>query len=92
MGALVDEIAAELAASSLAAEEFEEKLVSLGYIDLPEYRQQAFAIAKEEVFLVDDAFPRITPSSIRPGIQDLTYGIQLAALSPFRSTLNWNKA
>jgi len=68
LGALVDEIAAALASSALAAEEFEDKLASLGYIDLHEYRQQAFAVVKEEFFMVDDAFPRITPSSIRPGI------------------------
>lgn len=92
LGALVDDIAGDLSSSAVATEEFEEKLASLGYIDLPEYRQQDFAVVKEECFLVDDAFPRITPSSIRPGIQDLTYGIQLSALSPFRSTINWDKA
>lgn len=91
LGQLVDEITAALASSALAAEEFEEKLASLGYIDLPEYRQQAFAVVKEEFFLVDDAFPRITPYCIRAGIQDLTYGIQLAALSQFRTTLNTSK-
>lgn len=91
LGQLVDEITAALASSALAAEEFEEKLASLGYIDLPEYRQQALAVVKEEFFLVDDAFPRITPHSIRAGIQDLTYGIQLAALSQFRTTLNISK-
>lgn len=91
LGQLVDEIAAALSPSALAAEEFEEKLASLGYIDLPEYRQQAFAVVKEEFFMVNEAFPRITPSSIRPGIQDLTYGIQLSALSPFRSTIQWSR-
>lgn len=92
LGALVDEIATALASSAPAAEEFEEKLASLGYIDLPEYRHQEFTTAKFEFFLVDDAFPRITPASIKPGIQDLTYGIQLAALSPFRSSITWSKA
>lgn len=91
LGQLVDEIAAALVSSALAAEDFEEKLASLGYIDLPDYRQQAFAVVKEEFFMVNESFPRITPSSIRPGIQDLTYGLQLAALSPFSSTIHWNR-
>ena len=91
LGVLIDEIAGEFCSSSAAVEEFEEKLASVGYIDLPEYRQQNFAVVKEDFFLVDDTFPRITPSSIRPGIQELTYGIQLAALSPFRTSLNWGK-
>jgi hypothetical protein len=90
LGALIDEIIFTLRPSATATEEFEEKLLSLGYIDLPEYRMQEFATAKFDVFQVGDEFPRIALPAIRPGIQDLTYGIQLAALSPFSATILWS--
>lgn len=92
LGALVDELTVALGASASATEEFEEKLVSLGYMDLPEYRSQLFALVKKDSFAVTDGFPRIIPSTLMPGIQEVTYGIQLAALSPFESTIPWSGA
>lgn len=92
LGALVDELTAALSPSASATEEFEEKLVSLGYLDLPEYRSQLFALVKKEAFEVTDSFPRIIPSTLKPGIQEVTYGIQLAALSPFETTIPWTGA
>lgn len=92
LGALVDELNAVLGAFASATEEFEEKLGSLGYLDLPEYRAQAFALVKKDAFAVTDDFPRIIPSTLMTGIQEVTYGIQLAALSPFESTIPWSEA
>ncbi len=91
LGVLIDELASAIAVSSVASEEFDEKITSLGYMDLNEYRLQEFVVLKDECFLVSDSFPRIKPSSLNPGIQDLTYAIQLAALSPFLSTSHWSK-
>jgi len=90
LGALVEELSKALGLSASAAEEFEEKLASLGYLDLPEYRAQMFSLAKLDTFTVTDVFPRITPSGLMPGIQEVTYSIQLAALSPFESTIAWS--
>ena len=90
LGALVDELTAVLGVSASATEEFEEKLASLGYLDLPEYRSQLFAIVKKDAFAVSDGFPRIIPSTLMPGIQEVTYGIQLAALPPFETTIPWS--
>ena len=92
LGALVDELTTALGASASAAEEFEEKLISLGYLDLPEYRVQTFALVKRDSFSVIDGFPRILPSTLLPGIQDVTYAIQMAALLPFESTIPWSNA
>lgn len=92
LGALVDELAAALGASASAAEEFDEKLANLGYLDLPEYRAQAFAVVKQDAFAVTGDFPRIIPSALVPGIHEVTYGIQLAALSAFESPITWSEA
>jgi len=90
LGALVDELTTALSASASAADEFEEKLASLGYLDLPEYRSQMFTLVKLDTFIVANDFPRIIPSKLMPGIQDVTYSIQLAALSPFETTIPWS--
>jgi hypothetical protein len=90
LGALVDELTTALGASASAADEFEEKLASLGYLDLPEYRSQIFTLVKLDTFTVANDFPRIIPSKLMPGIQEVTYSIQLAALSPFETTISWS--
>lgn len=92
LGALVDELIIALGASVSATEEFEEKLVSLGYLDLPEYRTQLFALVKKDTFLVNDGFPRIIPSTLMSGIQEVTYSIQLAALMRFQTDIPWGDA
>lgn len=89
LSSLVDELTAAFGTSASATEEFEEKLVSLGYLDLPEYRTLLFALVKSDVFAVTEGFPRIIPSTLLSGIQEVTYGIQLAALSPFETTIPW---
>jgi Putative PD-(D/E)XK family member, (DUF4420) len=92
LGTLVDEIANALTVHATAFEEFEEKLASLGYLDLPDYRSEAFAVVKWDAFEVKGDFPRIVPGGLMAGIQDVTYGIQLAALTPFSATIFWNEA
>jgi hypothetical protein len=90
LGALVDELTTALGGSASAADEFEEKLASLGYLDLPEYRSQMFTVVKLDTFTVANDFPRIIPSKLMSGIQEVTYSIQLAALSPFVTTIPWS--
>lgn len=90
LGALVDELTTALGASASAADEFEEKLASLGYLDLPEYRSQMFTLVKLDTFTVANDFPRIIPAKLMPGIQEVTYSIQLTALSPFETTIPWS--
>jgi len=92
LGVLIDELTAAIGASASAIEEFEEKLVGLGYLDLPEYRTQLFALVKKDTFAVTHGFPRIIPSTLMPGIQEVTYSIQLAALSPFELPIPWSDA
>ncbi len=92
LGALVEELTTALGLSASATEEFEEKLASLGYLDLPEYRSQLFTPVKLDTFTVANDFPRIIPSQLMPGIQEVAYSIQLAALSTFESTIPWSRS
>ena len=91
LGDLVDDLTLTLGGSASASDDFEAKLASLGYLDLPEYRSQEFAVVKKDTFAVNNDFPRIIPSTLMPGIHEVTYGIQLAALPPFLSSIPWNE-
>lgn len=91
LGGVVDELTLKLGSSASAMDKFEEKLASLGYLDLPEYRAQEFALVKRDSFAVTAGFPRIVPSALMPGIHDVTYGIQLSALAPFLSPMPWSE-
>lgn len=91
LGSLIDEVATNLSTSASASEDFEEKLASLGFLDLPEYRVQEFAVVKRDVFSVTEGFPRIIPSTLMAGIHEVTYGIQLSALTPFQATIPWSE-
>ena len=91
LGALIDSITVALSSSASAAEEFDEKLASLRYLDLPEYRLHEFAVVKQDTFTVSEGFPRIIPTTLISGIHDVNYCIQLAALVPFQTTISWSK-
>lgn len=89
LAALVEELSNGLSGHASASEDFENKLISLGYMDLPDYRVNAFAVVKFDTYLVSEGFPRIAPGGLMPGIHDVTYGIQLAALTPFSAPISW---
>jgi hypothetical protein len=89
LGSLVDDITTALSAHAAATDEFEEKLSSLGYLDLPDYRTNTFIVVKHDAFRVVDGFPRIIPSGLIAGIQDVTYAIQLSTLQPFYAAIQW---
>ena len=91
LGALVDELMIEINLSAYASEEFEEKLESVGYLDLPEYRAYELVVVKQDFFAVNDEFPRINPSLLRPGIHEVSYSIQHAALSAFHAAISWSE-
>lgn len=92
LASLINNIATTLSSWSSAVEEFEEKLTSLGYLDMPEYHSREFSIIQRDTFIVSGGFPRITPFDVRSGISEVNYGIQLAALYPYQTTLDWSDA
>lgn len=91
LASLIENIRLALSSSTAASEEFEEKLASLGYLDMPDYYSREFSVVQQDVFAITENFPRIVPSILPSGICEVNYGIQLAALYPFQITLEWGE-
>lgn len=80
--ALVDEIRF-LLSTHLQADAFEEKLLTMGYVDLPDYRSMTYAVTSVHDYQVRDDFPRLTVAHVPAGVTDVSYSIDLVSLRPF---------
>lgn len=56
------------------------KLNSLGYISLPEYDMTKYKYSGEEIYNVNDEFPRITRNSIRSEIVNVNYSLSIPSI------------
>lgn len=64
---------------------FNEKLCSVGYIDLEIYDKYPYKFFDREIYDVDDRFPRITRQDIRPEIVLCSYSLSLSSIN------NWKR-
>ena len=80
----------KLLEGSAQAEEFEEKLESLGYLDLPEYEEQHFVVGPAESYRVREGFPSIPPGGIPAGVVDVRYWLELETCRDFRAEVPWH--
>ncbi|MFG6449430.1 PD-(D/E)XK motif protein [Roseateles sp. BYS180W] len=80
---LVDELRLLLAGNHAHAEVLEDRLATMGYVDLPEYRAMSFAVTSVADYQVRDGFPRLTVEEIPAGVKYVGYSICLADLQPF---------
>lgn len=87
---LIRQIRHELeAATPSALERFNNLIYQTGYIDLDEYNEYSYLLSTEQMFSVEPGFPRICPSDLVPGIDRLTYDINLLDCEPFTATPDW---
>lgn len=71
---------------------FEDKLVSLGYIDKPAYNDIYFRASSSNFYCVDDKFPRLVSASVSKEIVSVRYDLSLTGIDPWKvgeSTI-WN--
>lgn len=80
----------QLVSTSQYLDSFEDKLLELGYTDLPEYDRVHFTVSQPDFFLIEHNFPRITPEAIPAGISRVHYAIDMAACLPFRNEPKWD--
>lgn len=85
----VDEIR-QLLKSPKPREVFEEKLLEVGYLDLPDYDESEYEVSEAMIFEVVEGFPRLIPPSIPSGVRSVTYQIHLEACRPYVVDINWN--
>lgn len=80
---LVDDLRRHIVANHAAVESFEDKLLTMGYVDLPEYRAMSYVVTSVSDYQVHDGFPRLTTEHIPSGVVDVSYSIRLADMRPF---------
>jgi hypothetical protein len=73
-----------LVSHSANREEFENKLLSVGYLDVHAPRYEfGFEIRNFQIFDVRGSFPRIVEGDCPPGLGSVTYMIQLGAITDY---------
>lgn len=70
-----------------AGDQFETRLAQVGYSDVhrDQYQDVRYLHEATQAYEVRDAFPRLTPSTLPPGIQGVSYRISPAACHSFLS-------
>jgi hypothetical protein len=70
-------------------ESFENKLLAIGYLNLPEYNEQRYLIESTIYFSVEDQFPMIKASIIPPEIEDLNFSVRIDKCGAFKTGPCW---
>ena len=75
-----------------AAQLFEQKLVSIGYIDRSEYEDIYFSHKEPVFYLVDERFPRLVTASVPSEIVSAKYDLSIVGIEPWRKAESsiWN--
>lgn len=72
-----------LRSSPSALFSFESKLISLGYVDRPEYEEKCFKFVKDKVYRVEGDFPRLLKDNLPLGVVRLRYDLLLSELEQY---------
>jgi hypothetical protein len=75
-------------AGSVALEQFETALEACGYVWREEYDEAEWLLTNRRLFEVRDAFPRLTPVMLPPGVHAVSYAILLSACQGFAVDLD----
>ncbi len=81
---LIDEIRTILQHNPGAAQLFEQKLISLGYLDKKAYDDICFAVKQHVYYMVDGSFPKLTTHSVPKEIVGTRYDLSLVGIEPWR--------
>lgn len=88
----INEIRAILSDAPEASRKFEEKLVSLGYMDKSAYDDIFFVVLGTEFYEVDSSFPKLITQNVPKEITGVRYDLSLAGIEPWKVKENqvWN--
>ena len=65
-------------------EQFTEKLISVGYIDMEAYDKYPYKYFKDETYTVDSSFPRLTRNTVRPEITKCEYALSISSIEKWK--------
>jgi hypothetical protein len=83
LSGLVNELREELKTDHSVAVLFEDRLLSVGYLDREEYGVRFFRLERFRHFAVRDGFPRIVRSQLPSAVHNVRYEIDLRGCLPF---------
>lgn len=85
---LISEIKSALALNAKVLHVFEDNLMNLGYYNSDKYFEYNYIVSAEQVFKVQEGFPRICAATLIPGVKKVTYKIELLECSEFEIDIN----
>lgn len=83
--AMVDKMRSALSDAPDASRIFEEKLVSLGYLDKQAYEDILFRIGTSNYYRVGEDFPRLVTDKVPSEIVAVRYDLSLAGIEPWKA-------
>ena len=81
----IDEFRELLGDAPQASQIFEQKLVSLGYIDKAAYESIYFVKGNRDYYCVDETFPRLVTQNVSSVIVSAQYDLSIAGIQPWRA-------
>lgn len=83
---LVNKIRTQLSDAPLAINDFEDKLLQIGYIHGPEYNEKYYIIKSFRKFNVTKEFPILKRADLPVGLVNAKYELSIIAITPFEET------
>ena len=82
---MVASLRANLAADTVAREQFEDELLAAGYLDAHavRYAERGYTLRAVGFFRVGTKFPRLVEADMPSGVGDANYALSVAACEPF---------
>lgn len=92
VASIVNRMRTTLSDAPDASRLFEDKLISLGYIDKSAYGDIFFRIGSRNYFNVDDKFPRLVTENVPSEIVSVRYDLSLVGIEPWKvgEIMLWN--
>ena len=87
---IVDQIRHLLSEDLVALNIYNAKLMEAGYLDLHRelYKDRCYKIRKENIYKIDESFPRIKESELRDGVSNTIYSINVSTCSEYMVSEN----
>ena len=84
---------ADVFSGHTASELFHDKIATVGYVELLEYDNPKLVVSEEQLYRVDDNFPKLIRSSLPDGVSRVRYDIALEKIRKFLVENNaiWEK-
>lgn len=84
--AMVASLRASVAADTASREQFEDELLTIGYVDVHggRYAERGYMVRAIGFFRVGPTFPSLVEADMPPGVGDANYALSVAACEPFR--------